>query len=124
MSETDTKITVENGKYTFIVEGSTGKVKCERYGEPWFVFDACEKALIALIHKCVDSTLKLRMICQHSGKKSSEDWPDGGGIEICDTCGMSRHIWEQGESYWIMVEDIPGARKRLQESLNRVRNAR
>lgn len=38
-----------------------------------------------------------------------EPWPDGGDIEICHDCGMSRHHWEQGESNWVKI-DIPKAR--------------
>ena len=55
--------------------------------------------------------------CQHK-KTHNEDWPDGG-IEVCDKCGMSRHIWEQGESEWLMV-NIPKARKELQESIDSI----
>ena len=39
---------------------------------------------------------QLRSICPHK-KTHSEDWPDGGAIEVCDDCGMSRYIWGQGE---------------------------
>ena len=53
--------------------------------------------------------------CNHTNTHN-EDWPDGG-IEVCDDCGMSRHHWEQGESSWIMVEDIPGAREELRKDL-------
>jgi len=44
-----------------------------------------------------------------------EDWPDGGGIEVCDECEMSRYIWEQGESNWIMVRDLSEKRAKLQK---------
>ena len=52
--------------------------------------------------------------CIHE-KSHYEDWPDGGVIEVCDTCGMSRYHWEQGESDWQMVEDIESERKELQK---------
>lgn len=49
-----------------------------------------------------------------------ESWPDGGSIEVCDFCGMSRYHWEWGESPWTMIEDIPKARKQLQEAIDRI----
>jgi hypothetical protein len=51
--------------------------------------------------------------CEHKNIHN-EDWPDGG-IEICNDCGMSRSIWEQGASDWFMIKDIPKARIELQE---------
>jgi hypothetical protein len=63
---------------------------------------------------------KLRSICPHK-KAHSEDWPDGGVIEVCDDCGMSRYLWEQGETDWIWVKDIPGARQVMQETLDKLR---
>jgi len=54
-------------------------------------------------------------MCKHNNTHY-EDWPDGGAIEICDDCGMSRYIWEQGESGWVMV-DLLQARKELKEGL-------
>lgn len=59
------------------------------------------------------------MSCEHE-KTHYEDWPDGGNIEVCDICGMSRHHWEQGESPWVMIEDIPKARAQLQQSIDRI----
>jgi hypothetical protein len=64
-----------------------------------------------------------KLVCLHQ-KKHYEDWPDGSAIEICDICGMSRNIWEQGESNWIMVEDIPAVRKEIQDSLDRLAERR
>lgn len=55
--------------------------------------------------------------CKHE-KTHYEPWPDGGAIEVCEDCGMSRHHWEQGESNWIMIEDIESARKKLQEGID------
>jgi len=54
--------------------------------------------------------------CSHENTHP-EEWPDGG-IEVCDDCGMSRHVWEWGESGWIMVHDIPKCRKKLQEYID------
>ena len=50
--------------------------------------------------------------CKHS-RVNCEDWPDGGAIEICIDCGMSRYLWEQGESDWVMV-DTETARAELE----------
>lgn len=57
--------------------------------------------------------------CKHM-KIHYEDWPDGGGIEVCDECRMSRYIWEQGESSWVMVDDITKARKELGKYLKEI----
>lgn len=46
-----------------------------------------------------------------------EDWPDGGNIEVCEMCGMSRHHWEQNHSDWFMIEDIDGTREALERVL-------
>jgi len=58
------------------------------------------------------------MDCEHS-KAHFEDWPDGGSIEVCEDCGVSRYHWEWGETDWIMIEDIAGTRKKLQEGIDR-----
>ena len=58
--------------------------------------------------------------CNHK-QTHYEDWSDGGTIEVCDTCGMSRHHWEQGQSNWIMVDDISKSRKELQESIDSIK---
>ena len=63
------------------------------------------------------------MPCMHE-KTHYEPWPDGGDIEVCEECGMSRHHWEQGRSDWIMIEDIKAARKSVQESIDRMREPR
>ena len=49
-----------------------------------------------------------------------ESWPDGGAIEVCEDCGMSRHHWEWGESDWIMVPNIPRVRENMQKSIDRI----
>ncbi len=59
------------------------------------------------------------MSCKHV-YTHYEDWPDGGTIEICDNCRMSRHHWEQGESNWIMVKNIEEARKKIQDSIDQI----
>jgi len=57
--------------------------------------------------------------CLH-GKSHFEDWPDGGQIEVCDLCGMSRYHWEWGESAWIVILDIPTARQVLQDAIDEI----
>ena len=42
--------------------------------------------------------------CLH-GNARSEDWPDGV-IEVCNDCGMSRYLWEQGKSDWVTVKAL------------------
>jgi len=59
---------------------------------------------------------KLRSVCFHL-KTHGEDWPDGGGIIVCDDCGLSKYVWEQGEGSWQWIENIPKARKELEEAL-------
>lgn len=62
--------------------------------------------------------------CEHKNTHYlEEEWPDDTAIEVCDKCGMSRSHWEQGESSWIMVEDLAQARKELEEArINVVKN--
>jgi hypothetical protein len=57
--------------------------------------------------------------CQHK-HTHEEDCPDGSGIEICDDCGKSRNIWEQGQSSWIMIDDIPKAREGMIKVMKKV----
>jgi hypothetical protein len=61
----------------------------------------------------------MRESCGHN-KTHPELWPDGGEIEVCDNCGMSRYIWEQGETDWQTVEDIPEARRQVKEGLETI----
>ena len=59
--------------------------------------------------------------CKHqSTHYLDEPWPDGGAIELCDDCGMSRHHWEQGESGWVMIRDLDEARKQVQAGIDRM----
>ena len=59
--------------------------------------------------------------CLHKNTRYlEEEWPTGETIEVCSDCGMSRAHWEQGESNWIMVENIPLARKQLQDAIDRM----
>lgn len=62
------------------------------------------------------------MACQHDNKRS-EEWPCGSYIEVCNDCGMSRNIWEQGESEWIFIKPkiIEKSRKELQTLLDKIR---
>lgn len=57
--------------------------------------------------------------CYHP-KTHYEPWPDGSTIEVCDVCGMSRCHYEWDDSGWVMIKDIPKARKELQESIDRI----
>lgn len=62
-------------------------------------------------------SMKSKGLCDHK-KSHYEDWPDGGQIEVCDDCNKSRYHWEWGKSSWILVKDIPKARKDLQDFLD------
>lgn len=67
-----------------------------------------------------EPTGKTRIIyCDHQEKTHFEDWPDGE-LEVCDVCGMSRQHWEQGETPWTMIENIPKARKDLQTAIDKI----
>lgn len=48
-------ISVDNGKYTFIVSGD-GTIRIDRYGEPWIAnFDgAGDRAVMALVYEAID----------------------------------------------------------------------
>lgn len=61
--------------------------------------------------------------CKHE-KTHYERWPDGGDIEVCEDCGMSRHHWEWGESDWTMIEDIEKARSQVQVGINKILSQR
>jgi len=61
------------------------------------------------------------MPCEHKNTYY-EDWPNGRCIEICLDYSMSRHHWEQGQSEWVIVKDIAGAKERVQESINEMRD--
>jgi hypothetical protein len=50
----DTIVTVENGKYRFVIDSTTGAVRCDRFGAPWMTFYQGTKALIALIAHTAD----------------------------------------------------------------------
>ncbi|MDP2364405.1 MAG: hypothetical protein Q8M94_11640, partial [Ignavibacteria bacterium] len=67
----------------------------------------------------VRKRIKKKGICFHR-KTHFESWPDGGQIEVCDVCSMSRYIWEQGEGSWQWIENIPKARKELEEALKKL----
>lgn len=58
--------------------------------------------------------------CKHENL-FHEELADGSWIEICEDCGMSRSIWEWGESDWVMV-DLDQIRKnaqKLADSINK-----
>ncbi len=57
------------------------------------------------------------MGCTHE-QTHTEDWPDGGKIEVCDKCGSSRYLWEQGESEWVHV-DLVQTRKKMEKSIKK-----
>lgn len=53
--ETDTNVEIENGKYRFWVQSSTGRVFADRHGEPWAEINECSKAMICLIHELAEA---------------------------------------------------------------------
>lgn len=57
--------------------------------------------------------------CIHD-KTHYESWPDGGEIEVCDICKMSRHHTEVDTTEWVMIEDINGCRRELQEAIDKM----
>jgi len=63
------------------------------------------------------------MSCEHENTHY-EGWPDGGTIEVCDVCGLSRYLcspygdFEQGDTSWTRVENIEEARREVQESID------
>ena len=51
------------------------------------------------------------MTCLHEDDLKQEELDNGEWIEICNTCGMSRYVWEeQGLSDWVMA-DLDEGRK-------------
>jgi len=56
------------------------------------------------------------MECEHDNTKY-QDWPDGGAVEICQDCGMSRHLSEMWESDWVII-DIEKEKKLLEQRIN------
>jgi len=78
--------------------------------------DACEPEVLK---ETVEAGIAFLENRTHTHTKTSVlTWPDGGAVEVCE-CGMSRHIWEQGESEWIMVENLEEARAQLQDLINK-----
>ena len=73
-------------------------------------------ACLIWLASLVGRKFKQMSFCSHQ-KAHFENWPDGGNIEVCDSCKMSRYHWEQGQSGWIMIENIEEARKEVQEAL-------
>jgi len=59
-------------------------------------------------------------LCKHSCTHF-ENWPDGGDIEVCDNCGYSRYLWEQGASDWVIIQDLDLLRQRLQKMLDSIK---
>ena len=44
------------------------------------------------------------MPCIHEDDLKQEELENGEWIEICNDCGMSRSVWENGDSGWMMVD--------------------
>lgn len=59
--------------------------------------------------------LQAELHCDHDWIHN-ETWPDGG-IQVCNICGMSRHVWEQGESNWQIVHTVI-MRTKLTDAIN------
>ena len=57
--------------------------------------------------------------CKHKNRKVM-DWPDGSFVEVCNDCGMSRNLWEQGQSDWILIEDIEKERQQVQKAIDSI----
>lgn len=49
MKEIICKITLNEGKYTFINYKDDWRIYCLRYGEPWVIFEKGHKAISALM---------------------------------------------------------------------------
>lgn len=64
----------------------------------------------------INFLFRINKPCEHKNKNGM-DWPDGGYVEVCKDCGKSRHIWEQGESDWIMIKDVEGEKKAIEASI-------
>lgn len=43
-------------------------------------------------------------ICRHENTHDENILEWGTFVEVCDDCGMSRSVWEQGESDWQRVD--------------------
>ncbi len=94
--------------------------KTDKWPEKDVVREACQKHISAA-KAYMDVLFKSRpgCACEHP-KTHNEDWPDGGGIIVCDDCGMSKYVWEQGESDWQMV-DFKKRREELKRCLDALR---
>lgn len=48
------KISILDGKYTFILTQGDYQVHCLLYGEPWWIFERGSRAVAALVRECLD----------------------------------------------------------------------
>lgn len=85
----------------------------------WFSVTGVTTILILIAKVCFDLTKHTN--CKHEETRYlDEPWPDGGAIEVCVHCGMSRHHWEQGHSHWVMIKDIENARREVQKAFDNI----
>lgn len=52
--------------------------------------------------------------CNHS-QTLTLPWPDGGCVQFCEGCKMSRYLWEQGQSPWLDKGDLDNIRRLAEE---------
>lgn len=79
------KITVLDGKYTFQTIPGDYRIECLRYGEPWLVFEAGHKAILALMGEIDELREKYQgngALCQCGGALQRPI-----GALICSKCG-------------------------------------
>ena len=59
--------------------------------------------------------------CKHENRQYlKEVFVAGHAVEACVDCGMSRTHWEQGESAWVAIGDIPESMGELREAVERL----
>ena len=56
--------------------------------------------------------------CKHT-KSHFVRWPDGGDVEVCKECGLSRHHSGWHTSDWLKV-DIEKAYKEMLKNMNKI----
>lgn len=63
-----------------------------------------------------------KKFCRHTHINTIQ-WPDGGDVDVCLDCWMSRYVWEQGETEWEdkgwkSLEDAYKAGEELRKIMN------
>jgi len=76
----DEMVSVDYGKYTFVVSEHTGKVSCLRFGEPWVAeFAEGGKALIALVYELDRARIENRILQNQLEDRGMRRVPSDGG---------------------------------------------